>query len=326
MILSVCILIAGIVLLVWSADRFVDGAAAAAGHFGMPPLLIGMVIVGFGTSLPEMIVSGLAAFAGTPGIALGNVFGSNIANIGLILGVSSLISPIRVHSSVLRKELPILAGVTLLLFILIFDRAISRLDAFILLAVFAGIMGWTILQGMKHKEDALSLEFEKETVSHKMPLGKAIFWCLAGLTLLVISSRMLVWSAVTIAHALGISDLIIGLTIVAVGTSLPELASSIMAARKGEHDIALGNVLGSNLFNTLAVVGLAGTIKPLGAETAILSRDFPVMGGLTVLLFVIGYGFRGRPGRVNRFEGASLVLLYVLYTAWLVLSATGATA
>lgn len=326
MILSGCILVAGIVLLVWSADRFVDGAAAAAGHFGMPPLLIGMVIVGFGTSLPEIIVSGLAALSGTPGIALGNAFGSNIANIGLILGISSLISPIMVHSSVLRKELPILAGVTLLTFILIFDKTISRLDAFILLAVFAGIMGWTILQGMKHKEDALSLEFEKETVSHKMPLGKAVFWCLAGLALLVISSRMLVWSAVTIAHSLGISDLIIGLTIVAVGTSLPELASSIMAARKGEHDIALGNVLGSNLFNTLAVVGLAGTIKPLGAETAVLNRDFPVMGGLTVLLFVIGYGFRGRPGRVNRFEGASLVLLYVLYTAWLVLSATGATA
>lgn len=319
MLLPLLALIAGLTLLVWSANRFVDGAAATARHFGMPPLLIGMVIVGFGTSAPEMAVSALAALQGTPGIALGNAYGSNITNISLILGLTAMISPITVHSQVLRKELPILTGVTLLAGGLMWNGNLTRPDAAILLVVFAALMGWTIWQGMQKKADNLGIEMEAELKDQTLALNKAIFWLVAGLLLLIISSRILVWGAVEIAHLFGLSDLVIGLTIVAIGTSLPELASSLIATRKGEHDIALGNVLGSNLFNTLAVVGLAGIISPMDIEPEMFSRDILVMGGLTISLFLIGYGFR-KQGRINRFEGAALVLVYVAYTAHLVLT------
>ena len=316
--MAVLALIIGLVLLVWSADRFVEGSASTARYFGMPPLLIGMVIVGFGTSAPEMVVSALAAFEGSPGIALGNAYGSNIANIALILGVTALISPVMVHSTVLRKELPILTLLTVLSVALIADLDLSRLDALILLLVFGGLMAWTIYQGLKQKDDSLANEIETETSEKAMPLKRAVFWLVAGLLLLIASSRILVWGAVEIAQIFGVSDMIIGLTIVAIGTSLPELASSVIAARKGEHDIALGNVLGSNLFNTLAVVGIAGSIHPFAVEPETLSRDMVVMGALTISLFLIGYGFRGRQGRINRFEGAALLLVYVGYTAWLI--------
>ena len=313
-------ILSGLVLLVWSADRFVEGSAATARHFGMPPLLIGMVIVGFGTSAPEMSVSALSAWQGNPSIALGNAYGSNIANIALILGVTALISPIAVHSSVLRKELPILTMVTLLAGLQVRDGMLSRPDAVILLAVFAGLMGWTLWQGLRQPEDHLAVEVEQAQPDREMPLGKALAWLVVGLVLLIASSRALVWGAVAIASQLGVSDLIIGLTIVAIGTSLPELASSVSAARKGQHDIALGNVLGSNLFNTLAVVGIAGAIQPAAVPPVVFSRDIAVMAGLTVSLFIIGYGFRG-PGRVNRWEGALLLAVFIGYTAWLAFSA-----
>jgi cation:H+ antiporter len=309
--------ILGLALLVWSAGRFVEGSSSTARHFGMPPLLIGMVIVGFGTSAPEMVVSALAASQGNPGIALGNAYGSNITNIALILGLTALISPIAVHSEVLRKELPILTVVTALAAWQIWDGEITRLDAIVLLGVFGVLMAWTIRQGLRKKEDALGREMEKELEFYAMPIRRAVFWLVVGLVLLIVSSRILVWGAVEIAHGFGVSDLIIGLTIVAAGTSLPELASSIIAARKGEHDIALGNILGSNLFNTLAVVGIAGAIHPLAVEPDVFSRDILVMAGLTLSLFAIGYGLRG-PGRINRIEGAVLLACYLGYTAYLI--------
>jgi len=309
--------LSGLVLLVWSADRFVDGSASAARHFGLPSLLIGMVIVGFGTSAPEMVVSALASSQGNSGIALGNAYGSNITNIALILGIAAMINPITVHSLVLRKELPILTAVTALAAYQLYDGNLTRMDAVVLMGVFAVLMCWAIREGLGKKPDALGSEVEQELQTHAMPLKKALFWVIAGLILLIISSRMLVWGAVKIAVSLGVSDLIIGLTIVAVGTSLPELASSIIAARKGEHDIALGNVLGSNLFNTLAVVGIAGLIRPMAVEPEIFSRDILTMAILTVSLFVIGYGFKGQ-GRINRFEAMSLLLAYVGYTTYLV--------
>ena len=318
MVIAILALIVGLALLVWSANRFVEGSASTARHFGMPPLLIGMVIVGFGTSAPEMVVSALAALEGSPGIALGNAYGSNIANIALILGVTALISPIMVHSTVLRKELPILTFVTILTVVLLADLDLTRLDAIVLLLVFGGLMAWTIYQGLKQKTDSLAKEVEAETAEKAMPIKRSVFWLVAGLVLLIASSRILVWGAVEIAQIFGVSDMIIGLTIVAVGTSLPELASSVIAARKGEHDIALGNILGSNLFNTLAVVGIAGTIHPFAVEPETLSRDMVVMGALTVSLFLIGFGFKGRQGCINRFEGAALLLVYVVYTAWLI--------
>ncbi|KAF0805829.1 Ca2+/Na+ antiporter [Alcanivorax xiamenensis] len=315
--LAVAAVVAGLIVLVWSADRFVDGAATTARYAGMPSLLIGMVVIGFGTSAPEMVVSALAAVDGNPGLALGNAYGSNITNIALILGLVAAISPIAVHSSVLRKELPILLVITLLSAALIHDDLVSRMDAVVLLLVFAALMGWSIYQGMRGEGDPLGGDVDQEAFAHPMSKGRALFWMLLGLALLVVSSRILVWGAVEISQALGVSDLIIGLTVVAIGTSLPELASSLVAIRKNEHDLALGNVLGSNLFNTLAVVGIAGAIHPVAVEPAVLYRDWAVMTGLTLLLFVFGYGFRGR-GRINRLEGSVLLVIYLAYTGYLV--------
>ena len=319
MALPILALVLGLALLVWSADRFVDGSAATARHFGMPPLLIGMVIVGFGTSVPEMVVSALAAAQNNPGLALGNAYGSNITNIALILGVAALISPIAVQSQVLRKELPLLAGVTALAAFQARDGQLTRPEGIFLLGLSAGLMAWTIWQGLRRRSDNLGTEMTQELAGRDKPLNQAVFWMVAGLAVLVLSSRILVWGAVEIAHGFGVSDLVIGLTIVAVGTSLPELASSVIAARKGEHDIALGNVLGSNLFNTLAVVGIAGTIRPMTVAHEVLSRDILVMAALTISLFAIGFGFRG-PGRINRWEGAALLACYLGYTGYLIMS------
>jgi len=322
MALAIVAVILGLALLVWSADRFVDGSASVARHLGVPPLLIGMVIVGFGTSTPEMVVSTLASSQGNPGIALGNAYGSNITNIALILGVAALITPIAVHSQVLRKELPILTAVTALAAWQLMDGELTRLDAIVLMVVFGGLMAWTIQQGLRNRGDALGSQMEGELEIHKMPIRRAVFWMVAGLALLIVSSRSLVWGAVEIAYGLGVSDLIVGLTIVAIGTSLPELASSVIAALKGEDEIALGNVLGSNLFNTLAVVGIAGLIHPMTVGPDLLSRDILVMAVLTLSLFALGYRHR-RPGRINRIQGAILLACFVAYTAYLISTVVG---
>jgi len=325
MTLAFFTVIFSLALLIWSADRFVEGSASTARHFGMPSLLIGMVIVGLGTSAPEMVVSALAALQGNPGIALGNAYGSNITNIALILGVTALISPIAVHSQILRKELPILTVVTALAAWQLWDGKITRLDAIVLLTLFAVLVTWSIWQGLRRKKDALGREIEQELKVHAMPIRRALFWLVVGLALLIVSSRLLVWGTVEIAHGFGVSDLIIGLTIVAVGTSLPELASSVIATRKGEHDIALGNILGSNLFNTLAVVGIAGLIHPMEVGQEIFNRDILVMAALTLSLFFIGYGFRGM-GRINRIEGAALLACFVGYMACLISTVFGQSA
>ena len=309
--------IGGLALLVWSADRFIEGAAATARHAGMPSLLIGMVIIGFGTSAPEMVVSAIAATQGNPGLALGNAYGSNIANIALILGLTAIISPIAVKSSVLRKELPILFGVTLLAAWQLLDGHLDRFEGWLLLAVFSAFMGWSIWQGLRHRQDSLEADIDIQLEIDPMPLKTALIWLFIGMIMLVVSSRILVWGAVDIARAFGVSDLIIGLTVVAIGTSLPELASSLAAVRKGEHDLAVGNVIGSNLFNTLAVVGIAGTIHPMQVGAEVLYRDCAVMGILTLALFVFGYGFRG-PGRISRIDGVLLLSVYVGYTGYLV--------
>ena len=317
---AVAALAGGLILLIFSADRFVEGSAATARHLGAPPLIIGMVIVGFGTSAPEMLVSAISAAQGNPGLALGNAYGSNVANIGLILGLAAVVCPLAVHSQVLRRELPVLTLVTLLAAFQLYDGWISRADAWVLLAVFALLMAWTILQGLRRRDDSYSDQLAREAEAYAMPLGRAVFWLVAGLVLLLLSSRMVVGGAVEIAETLGVSDLVIGLTIVAFGTSLPELASSLAAIRKGEHDIALGNVVGSNFFNTLAVVGIAGAIQPIEVDPVVLSRDWLVMALLTLSLFTVGYGF-GRPGRINRLEGAALLTCYLAYMSWVVRSA-----
>ncbi|NCO53207.1 MAG: calcium/sodium antiporter [Deltaproteobacteria bacterium] len=317
MILAWLAVVGGLILLIWSADRFVEGAALVARHFGMPPLLIGMVIVGFGTSAPEMVVSAISAFQGNPGLALGNAYGSNIANIALILGLTALIAPIQVHSKILRKELPVLMLLTCLAGWQLSDSSLSRPEALILLLVFAGLMGWVIFQGIRQKTDSFGAEIDLDLGANKMSIQRAFARLLLGLALLILSSRMLVWGAVAIAQSLGVSDLVIGLTVVAIGTSLPELASSLAATRKGEHDIALGNILGSNVFNTLAVVGIAGVIAPMSIDPQVFTRDLSVMALLTLSLFIFGYGFR-RQGRINRGEGGILLSVYIGYTFYLI--------
>jgi cation:H+ antiporter len=320
---SIFIFISQLVLMLWSANKFVDAASATAKHFGMPPLLIGMLIVGFGTSAPEMLVSAMASFQGNPGLALGNAYGSNIANIALVLGLTCLIRPITVHSSVLKKELPILLGVTLMAALQLWDGELSRMDAVFLLLIFIFLMSWSLFQVYRwNNKVLLSIEEEKSIDKNNMPLKKTLFWLFTGLAFLLISSHIMVWSAVEIAQFFGISDLIIGLTVVAIGTSLPELITSILAIYKKEHDIALGNVLGSNMFNTLVVVGIAGIIHPMPVPLEVLYRDCLVMGVLTLSLFIIGYGFKGQ-GRINRYEGAGLLAAYMGYNGWLALTVMG---
>lgn len=321
MILPLLAVLFGLIVLVISSDRFVDGAAATARYFGMPSLLIGMVIVGFGTSAPEIVVSTLAAIQGNPGLAIGNAYGSNVANIALILGLTALLNPVQVSSKILRKELPILTLITLLSVGLLLDLEFSSFDAAVLLLLLALLMVWTIFNGLKKEPDALAVEVD-QAVPKPLTLKKALLFLVFGLLFLILSSRILVWGAVEIAQLFGVSDLVIGLTIVAVGTSLPELASSILAAKKGEHDIAMGNVIGSNLFNSTAVVGVAGAIKPFTIDDLVLRRDMLVMTLLTISLFIIGYGFRkNRQGRVNRFEGAGLLIVYAIYTIILIRTA-----
>ena len=322
MILAIVAVVIGLAVLVWSADKFVDGAVGIAEYCGMSTLLIGMVIVGFGTSAPELTVSALSAGQGNPELALGNAYGSNIANIALILGATALISPILMQRSVIRGDLPILIAVSILSIVLVWDGSVVRWNGVLLLVVFALVMGYSIWREMR-KAHAESPESVEGDAAEKASLGKSIMWLVLGLALLVASSRALVWGAVVIARTLGVSDLLIGLTIVAIGTSLPELASSIAAARKGENDLALGNIIGSNLFNTLAVVGLAATISPMDEiEKAVTYRDMPLMTALTVALIVLGFRRKG-DGRLNRIAGAILLAVYVGYLALLVVQAKG---
>lgn len=317
MLLACAAILIGLVLLVWSSGLFVEGSAALAAHFGVSAFIIGMVIVGFGTSLPEMLISVQSALQGNPGIALGNAYGSNIANIGLILGITALVCPVAVPSAIFKKDLPLLLGVTLLAALYVSSGAITRQEALGMLALFAVIMLWTIRKGILGREIFLTREQE---IPRSMPLTRAWLQIGAGLIILLASARLLIWGAVAAARFFDVSDLIIGLTIVAVGTSLPELASSLAAVRKNRHDIALGNVLGSNLFNTLAVVGLAGSIRPMAVPGEVLGRDISVMGLLTLSLFVFGFDF-GKGGRISRPAGAALLLAYAAYTAYLIYSA-----
>ncbi|MCQ2092109.1 MAG: calcium/sodium antiporter [Fibrobacter sp.] len=326
MLIPAIAVIFGLIVLVWSADKFVDGAVGVARFCGMSTLLIGMVIVGFGTSAPEMVVSALSAVQGNPELALGNAYGSNIANIALILGVTALISPILVQRSVLKKDLPLLIGVTLLSIGLLLDGSVSRMDGVIFLLVFFAVMGFNIYKEKRAAGEVVesaASEASSNSSEAPMSLGKSIGLLVLGMALLVASSRALVWGAVEIARSLGVSDLLIGLTIVAIGTSLPELASSIAAARKGEDDLAVGNIIGSNLFNTLMVVGIAATIAPMPSiEQDVLYRDMPLMGVLTLSLLVLGFRRKG-DGRINRIAGAVLLMVYVLYLLSLVLKSTG---
>ncbi len=316
MMLAVTFLVLGFILLIYSASRFVEGSAVVARYLGMPPLLIGMVVVGFGTSSPELVVSVTAAANGNSTLALGNAFGSNIANIALIIGLVALINPIIVRSEVIKKELPILFGITMLVGWLISDNQLSRFDACYLLVAFILVILWSIFQGMRNPQDQIANDLKNELNNNIISINKAIMWLVIGLILLIAASRMLVYGAVYIAQGLGISDLVIGLTVVAIGTSLPELASSLVAIKKGENDMALGNIIGSNLFNTLAVIGLAALVQPMEITPEVISRDWTLMMALTLSLLILGIGIK-KQGRINRFEGALLLITFFIYTTYL---------
>jgi len=314
MLQNIAYIIAGFVVLLWAADRFVLGASAIARNLGVAPLVIGMTIVGFGTSAPEILISVVSSLEGNPGLAIGNALGSNITNIALVLGFTSLIVPMTVKSDTLKREYPILLAVTLGSLVLLMDGNFSRIDGIILIsAMFVIIYTITMIALRSRKTDPIVHEFEEEMPA-KMSTAKASFWFTIGLILLLVGSKLLVLGAVNIAEALGVSDVIIGLTIVAIGTSLPELAATLMSAWKKEHDIAIGNIIGSNMFNLLAVLGIPGAIKPGPVPEGILERDFPVMIALTIMLFAMSYGFR-RDGRINRIEGGVLFACFIGYQA-----------
>ncbi|MEW8026820.1 MAG: calcium/sodium antiporter [Candidatus Thiodiazotropha sp.] len=318
---SVAILV-GLVVLVWSADRFISGAAALADNLGVSPMLIGLTVVGFGTSAPEVLVSTMAAINGNPGLAIGNAIGSNIANIGLILGFTALLIPLSVHSSVLKREYPLLLAVSVMAFLLMWDGELSRLDGTLLVVTLVAVLGWMIYTAKTVATDPIAGEFDAE-IPHDIPTQKAIVLLLGGLIFLLLSSRLLVWGATNVASALGVSDVIIGLTIVAIGTSLPELAASITSALKGEDDLAIGNVIGSNLYNLLAVLSIPGLVAPGIYSPEVMERDLPVMMVLTMFLFFMGHGL-GKQGRINRLEGLLLLLCFVGYQSLLFVSLVNA--
>jgi cation:H+ antiporter len=322
MVLDVLAIIAGLALLVWGADRFVTGAAATARNLGVAPMLIGLTVVGFGTSAPEILVSTMAALGGNPGLAIGNALGSNIANIALILGFTALIAPLQVQSETLRREYPMLLAVSLLALLLMADMALGRLDGLVLVGGLVLVLFGMVRIGIRDRDsDPMLAEYAAEIPEHMAP-RRALFWLAVGLAVLLLSSRLLVWGAVNVAGAFGVSDLVIGLTIVAVGTSLPELAAAVAAALKNEHDIAIGNVIGSNMYNLLAVLAVPALIAPGPFEPEALQRDMPVMIALTLALFVMAYGFRG-PGRINRLEGAVLGLTFLAYQGFLIMDGRG---
>ncbi len=311
MLLSSLSVLAGFIFLIWGADRFVLGASSTARNLGVAPMIIGLTIVGFGTSAPEMLVSAMAALDGQPGLAVGNALGSNIANISLILGASALITPLSVRSETLRREFPLLFAVMLVVLLLIMGGTLSRLDGTLMLIGMGLILYWTVGIAKRDRRDPMAAEYAAE-LPPSMSTARSLIWLAVGLAVLLVSSRLLVWGAVNIAHTLGVSDLVIGLTIVAIGTSLPELAASIMSALKGEHDIAIGNVIGSNIFNTLVVLGIPGILRPGPLPEHVLTRDYPFSIALTLGLFAMAYGFRA-PGRITRAEGALLLTAFVGY-------------
>jgi cation:H+ antiporter len=308
--------IAGFALLIWGADRFVVGAAGAARNFGLPTLLIGLTVVAIATSAPEILVSITAAIDNNTELAVGNAIGSNIANIALVLGATAVVRPMVVRSTVLRREMPALLAVTLLTVMLFLDTHLGAMDGIILLGGLGLVMQWLVRLGSQADYvDPIQEEIAAE-IPKDITTAAAGAWLAVGLVVLLIGARMLVWGAHHIAVNLGVSDLVIGLTIVAVGTSLPELAVSIVSALKGEHDIALGNIIGSNMFNCLAVIGPAALIRPTSFSWEILGIHLPVMIALTLILFAMTYNFTGA-GRIGRLQGAALLGGFIWYIGYL---------
>ncbi|OAN16542.1 calcium:proton antiporter [Photobacterium jeanii] len=315
MLEAIVLLCIGLALLVWSADRLVFGAAALAKNLGVAPLIIGMTILAMGSSAPEMMVSATAALAGKTDTAVGNVLGSNIANIALILGLTALIKPLAVSSDIIRRELPLMMVVTLIAGALLWDSHLGFMEGILLVILFVAFLLAMLHISRKAKASGDPLAEEQES---EIPDGvsntAATIWVIVGLVLLPYAASMLVDSAVVIAKHFGMSDLVIGLTIIAIGTSLPELAASIASIFKGEDDMAVGNIIGSNVFNILAVMGIPGILNPSVLSPLAMGRDFYVMLAVSVLLVLMALGKRRQ---INRIEGGILVCCFIAYQAYL---------
>ena len=321
MLISCLFVIIGLAILVYGADLFVAGAAGLARQLGMPPLIIGLTVVGFATSAPEIMAGSVSAWQDKTAIAIGNALGSNIANIGLVLGISTLLLPIAVASGTLKREYGLMLLSVLLAFLLMLDGYLSRIDAALLLmalVIFISAIVW--IARHSRRDDPLQAEFDRETAATATP-ATALLKLLGGLILLLAGAELLIRGAVYIAESFGVSELVIGLTIVAIGTSLPELAASIASIIKKEADIAIGNIIGSNMFNMLAVLGIPGLINPDYFEQAVLLRDFPAMIGLSLLLGIMV--FITGTGKLLRLEGAILFLCFVGYQCILFWQVTG---
>lgn len=313
MLLACAAVLAGLILLVFSADRFVVGASGLAYNLGVSPLMIGLTIVAFGTSAPELFVSAAAALQNNPNLAIGNAIGSNIANVGLVLGLTALIAPLPVQRSVLQQEIPIMFLVMVVVAVMFVNQYLGRVESLFLLGGLVLFIAHTVFA---EKRQTPLIDEEIPAVDKVSPLY-SVSWLLLGLVLLVVSSKILVWGAVVVAQTLGVSDLVIGLTVIAIGTSLPEVATSIASAAKGKPELAIGNVVGSNIFNLLAVVGITGVIAPTPLLPDVMSRDIPVMFAITILAVVLVTPWL-RKHVLSRQGGLLLLGLYITYLAWLV--------
>ncbi|MDH3428733.1 MAG: calcium/sodium antiporter [Gammaproteobacteria bacterium] len=310
--------IAGLVLLIWGADRFVHGAAATARNLGIAPLLIGLTIVAFATSAPEILVSVVASVRGEPGLAIGNAIGSNIVNVGLVLGCVAVIRPIQLRSATLRREMPALLAVSLLTVSLFLDSHLSRIDGIVMLTGLVIVMIWLARLGVRSApSDPIKMDFEAE-IPANVSMRMAIFWLLVGLVTLLIGAQLLVDGSIEIARLIGVSEVVIGILLVAFGTSLPELAVSLVSAMKGEYGLAIGNIVGSNIFNLLAVIGVAATIAPSSLAPSVLSLHVFVMVAFTLVLFAMTYDYDGK-SELSRIEGAALLFAFVAYDTYVVM-------
>ena len=323
MLVACATIVVGLTVLIWSADLFVAGAAGIARTLGLSPIVIGLTIVSLGTSAPELLVSINAAITGAGALAIGNAIGSNIANIGMVLGITLLVAPLMAHQGHMKTQLPILLLVTIATGLLVIDQSLTRLEGCLMLGALALILTMTV-RSQSHDQELVD-----EAAEEPLPeLGPARAWAtfVVGLALLVISARMLVWGAVFVAGELGVSELVIGLTVVAIGTSLPELAATVASALRGHTEIALGNVIGSNLFNLLAVMPIPGLVATQALEPSVVLRDYPTMTFLTLFLAAAIYlSSRRRASRdgysyVGRRVGVLLVSFYALYYYWLYLT------
>jgi cation:H+ antiporter len=319
MLISSLYLVVGLILLIIAADKFVLGAASTAKHMGVSTMLVGLIIVGFGTSAPEMVVSAIASFKGNSGLALGNAVGSNITNIALVLGAGLLIVPMSIKSQTIKREMPILLVVTLLVLFLLIDLELSFSDGVIMIVSMLLVTGFLTMIGIKGDRDEFSDEIEAE-FDLDISLKKAMILLAVGIVVLPIASQMMVKGATEIAVEFGVSDMVIGLTIVALGTSLPELAATVASALKKEHDLAIGNIVGSNMFNLLGVIGISGLIRQYEFSAHFIKYDYFYMLMLTVFLFLASVYFVLKDRFISRIIGVVLVVMYVSYMVWLYVS------